>query len=90
MSEVIIGRIEQLTVAKWVGDQLSNPRSVDMSPTPELMVQLYKALKMASCWCTEPVWYAPKMTPIHCSRCKAIDAYELRYGVPPILVEGKV
>lgn len=86
MNEAIVGRIEQLTLTR-VAD---HPRSVDMSPTPELMVQLYGALKLSSCWCTEKVWYAPHTAPTKCSRCRAIEAYELRYGAAPVRVEGQV
>ena len=82
---MIVGRIEQLT--ERIGDVSRTQTSVvllDRAPHPtsaELMEIIYRALKLSSCWCTEPVWYAPKATPIKCSRCKAIEAYERKHGV---------
>lgn len=40
-----------------------------------LAEELYRALKLASCWCTEKVWYM-NLPPVKCSRCKAIERYE--------------
>jgi hypothetical protein len=48
--------------------------------TIELMVH---AVRLASCWCTEPVWYAPKLPPIKCTVCLAREAM-LRDNPPPV------
>lgn len=41
--------------------------------TIELIV---RAVKLGSCWCTERVWYAPKVEPIKCTMCLAREAIE--------------
>lgn len=40
-----------------------------------LAEQMYRALKLANCWCTEKVWHTT-LPAAQCSRCKAIAAYE--------------
>lgn len=40
-----------------------------------LDVELYRALKLSSCWCTEKVWHI-SLPAKKCARCKAIDRYE--------------
>lgn len=40
-----------------------------------LVEEMYRALALASCWCTEKVWYM-NLPPVKCSRCKAKEKYE--------------
>jgi hypothetical protein len=47
----------------------------------ETVAAMYAALKLSGCWCTEPVWYAPKAVLIVCSRCRAIALYERGHAV---------
>jgi len=72
MNEIV--GIEQLS--RSVSER---PATVELEPSA-LTAQLYAALKLSSCWCTQPVWYAPKATPIKCSRCKAVEEYERQFG----------
>jgi hypothetical protein len=45
-----------------------------MNYSPETAHLMHRALKLAGCWCTEAVWYAPKVAAIRCTRCLALDA----------------
>lgn len=47
-----------------------------MNYSPATIELMHRAIKLASCWCTEAVWYAPKVAPIKCTRCLALDAIE--------------
>lgn len=40
-----------------------------------LLSEMYRALVMCGCWCTEVVWYS-KAAASKCSRCKAKERYE--------------